>query len=106
MIFKACGQGWDKIIDPLILLCQENDVDILQIKEKFGRLRFYVSNSTPEVDLAIEAAEVLSAKTCEECGEPGKVRSSGTWLKTVCEKHAGKCVTPLHSNQLVRERLD
>lgn len=81
---------------------------VVQIKEKFGGLRFYYSvlrrgideNDDEEVMLEddeqtevfnqahgfIEAAEVACSTTCETCGEPGKLRTGG-WLKTTCDRH-------------------
>lgn len=48
-----------------------------QVKEKFGTLRFYMTSQTPEMDKIIEKACRKSAKTCEECGKPGKVVGRG-----------------------------
>lgn len=90
MVIKECDPGWDKIIDPLIELCKKRKVKILQIKEKFGRLRFYVNFSTETIDQLIEEAENESARTCELCGEPGELRSYNGWLKTVCVAHTPK----------------
>lgn len=55
-----------------------------QVKEKFGTLRFYMSLTTDEMDAFISAAEKESARTCEECGATGTLRTTG-WLKTQCD---------------------
>jgi len=89
MVVKECGPGWDKLIDPIIKLCEDDGAEILQIKEKFGGLRFYVHNPSPIIELEIKEAERLSYKTCEVCGEPGLLYG-GSWLKTLCKEHAGK----------------
>lgn len=60
---------------------------IVQIKEKFGTLRFYTNGWTDEIGAAITEAERASAVTCEDCGEPGKLRGR-TWLFTSCDAHA------------------
>lgn len=83
-----CGPGWSKIIDPLIQRCKEEGVHITQIKEKFGGLRFYVAGASDSLYEAIDAAEKLSYKTCEECGKEGHLRSGG-WIRTLCDEHAG-----------------
>jgi len=57
-----------------------------QVKEKYGTLRFYMSRQTTEMDPIIAKAERKSAKTCEVCGKPGKLRGSG-WLYTACARH-------------------
>lgn len=59
---------------------------ILQIKEKFGGLRFYVVGSNNEYNNYIRFAESMSFHTCELCGAPGEARNDG-WTKVLCEKH-------------------
>jgi hypothetical protein len=57
-----------------------------QVKEKFGTLRFYIDRGTEEHYNYIRFAEYLSARTCEICGSPGKLRGHG-WLYTACDEH-------------------
>lgn len=59
----------------------------VQVKEKFGGLRFYVEGGTSEIHNFIAMAESMSYRTCEECGSPGNVYRKG-WHKTMCEVHA------------------
>ncbi len=59
----------------------------VQVKEKFGGLRFYVDGGTSEIHNYISFAESISYRTCEECGSPGRAYRSG-WHKTLCEVHA------------------
>lgn len=59
----------------------------LQVKEKFGLLRWYVCNANDAIYKAIDDAEDESEKTCEECGAPGVLRK-GSWLKTLCDGHS------------------
>ena len=47
--------GWDK--------------NLSQVKEKFGGLRFYIENTTPELNKLIKAAEIASFSICPVCGE-------------------------------------
>jgi hypothetical protein len=54
------------------------------VKEKFGELRFYMTGYNDEIDKLIDAAEDLSARTCEICGQPGELRDIG-WLYTWCD---------------------
>lgn len=56
---------------------------VLQIKEKFGGLRIYVSQETPESLALIKDAEQRASKTCEYCGKPGELVNNG-WAKTLC----------------------
>ena len=66
---------------------ERNNYYAVQVKEKFGLLNFYMERTTEEMRSSIEEAEGKSASTCEECGQPGKLRG-GRWLKTLCDTHA------------------
>jgi len=57
-----------------------------QLKEKYGTLRWYWTSYTKEIDDIVDQAEELSAKTCEECGEPGKIRDESYWVTVRCDK--------------------
>lgn len=82
--------GWCNILWKLLSVVEHNnppsDFKILQVKEKFGTLRIYCSNSTPEIDKFIMATEIQSGKICEQCGMPGELRKR-MWVKTLCETH-------------------
>lgn len=58
----------------------------VQVKEKYGTLRFYVDGATDEQYGMIRMAEVMSGRTCEICGKPGKLYTSGWWT-TRCLEH-------------------
>jgi hypothetical protein len=59
----------------------------VQIKEKFGGLRFYVQAATNKHYDYISFAESMSYRTCEVCGAPGKRYTDG-WHKVLCDIHA------------------
>jgi len=59
----------------------------VQVKEKFGGLRFYVQAATDKHYNYITFAESMSYRTCEECGAPGKTYTDG-WHTTLCDIHA------------------
>ena len=88
-----CHNGWADIIDQLSKdLEQLIDDDMeycypVQVKEKYGSLRFYMSTETEEMSDLIEKAEDRSIHTCEICGAPGTLRSKFRWLFTRCERH-------------------
>jgi hypothetical protein len=67
---------------------------ILQIKEKFGTLRFYCHGTTEEQDCYIDFAESLSGSICEECGRPGSTGNGKRrgWIKTLCDECRGDSV--------------
>ncbi len=58
----------------------------VQVKEKFGTLRFYVDGGNERSWTLIELAEGMSERTCEVCGAPGTIRRGG-WIRTLCDEH-------------------
>ena len=103
MVFGfACGDGWYDAIDDLCRSIQthleinepkylvpdtEHTFKVVQVKEKFGTLRFYTSHG----DEFIHACELLygccTEVICETCGEPGLIRKGG-WYQCLCDEHA------------------
>lgn len=61
----------------------------IQVKEKFGGLKFYVGAIVDdELATVIDAAEERSRHTCQECGRRGRMRRFGNWWSTLCDRHA------------------
>ena len=61
--------------------------EVLQVKEKFGGLRFYVNCRRNEaIRRRIGIAIQESFHTCEVCGQPGTLREA-RWIKTLCDEH-------------------
>lgn len=59
----------------------------VQVKEKFGTLQVYLDGAHDELAQGyLSFAAAMSARTCEECGAPGKLRNGG-WLRTLCDHH-------------------
>lgn len=67
-------------------------IEAVQVKEKFGKLCFYVNDySCEEINYYIRFAQGLTEKICEVCGNPGsKENYNGPWIKTVCKEHSEK----------------
>ncbi len=59
----------------------------VQVKEKFGTLRFYYEGGDEYVSGIVAMAESMSGRICEECGAEGKQRGGG-WIQTLCDTHA------------------
>jgi hypothetical protein len=82
-----CGDGWYEIFKELIEEIKKIDINktcrVIQIKEKYGTIRFY-ENSAPEVDdqitKLIRKAEEKSKVTCEVCGKEGHLIQGGWWM--------------------------
>jgi hypothetical protein len=89
-------KGWLPLIKELDreLSALDSDYGIVQIKEKFGGLRFYFE---PSSDCSAEVADAMfelehkyereSYLRCELCGSREDVETSGHggyWIKTLC----------------------
>lgn len=59
---------------------------VLQIKEKFGALRFYVIGASAEALIQIDFAEHLSSSVCEICGAIGQIAVNSGWMQSMCER--------------------
>lgn len=103
----AVGPGWWKIIQLLCFNIQTyldnkkeepvTQVTVTQVKEKFGGLRFYYDGGDERIREMVSAAEILSLKTCEQCGNDGNQRS-GSWVKTLCDVHHEERETTIRRN--------
>lgn len=94
-----CHDGWRHLIEELTEEIAKivggpagaPEMKIVQIKEKFGGLRYYVRH-VPErhsdaVYAAVNRAGQRSFEVCEVCGWPGRlVKSIGYW-HTACPEH-------------------
>jgi hypothetical protein len=91
------GDGWFDLLwwlcerlEPVVAAAEKetgSPFEVLQVKEKFGGLRFYVNYKNDAISTLIETAAVESFYTCEVCGQPGKRRVGG-WIQTLCDEHA------------------
>jgi hypothetical protein len=92
----SIGPGWFDLVLELDATLAEIDPDyrVLQIKEKFGGLCYYVQTS-PGYEMTgdymndpfyapIRAAEARSTTICEDCGTDGELRPGG-WVVTLCD---------------------
>lgn len=90
--------GW---IDIVVRLNEElakilPDYTIVQVKEKFAGLWYYIGSygvgkDDPRIPMAKELiadAEQESMRTCQVCGEPGRYREGYALMVTACDRHA------------------
>jgi len=106
-IVFECGLGWADIILALSLKIENileknanrpiilenvdkfgSEMYAVQVKEKYGTLRFYMSCETDEISNLIHETEALSSQTCENCGAFAKMRGT-KWLEVKCDKCYG-----------------
>ena len=102
-IHMAVGDGWADVVSRLFdrigaALAGESvptTIAIIDVKEKYGELRAdFLAPVGPDTEAAIDRAvlpaELRSEVTCDECGEPGKLRSTlgvSGWLAVKCDLH-------------------
>ncbi len=84
-----CGDGWFKLLDKLSKQIVKLDpkCEAVQVKEKWGGLRFYVNATLHIIHTLIMNAEKESYTICEVCGKSGKFRGDLFWKQTLCKKH-------------------
>ena len=91
-----CGDGWYWLVDNLCRTIQSylkhNDIEnkiqieVTQVKEKYGGLRFYYQGGDKLIDGMVWLAENLSYKICEQCGATEGVTQTKGWIVTLCPK--------------------
>lgn len=95
-----CGfylpNGWEQLVWTLCETLSEGrtpyEMQVEQVKEKFGGLRFYyTAQDRNEIDLAVNLAERLSQKTCQQCGDQATTETHHTWMVTLCTPCRSQC---------------
>lgn len=90
----GCYAGWLDLIDELCqaleayLLCNPEapEIEVVQVKEKFGELRFYVHGDDRHCRRLIALARARSLITCEVCGANGAMIGD-RWVSVRCSDH-------------------
>jgi len=91
---KAFGlQMCKELKQELIKINKMDEFRIVQIKEKFGELRFYTNWTTNEIEAIINKYTELSRKTCINCGKPATVITTG-WISPFCND----CIKDINDN--------
>lgn len=88
-----CGEGWYptliELIEKISKIVKRDNLEnfrAVQVKEKFGGLRFYVNNGTDEIHKLIGETELKCENICEECGAPSKIRTlPSRWVTNLCD---------------------
>lgn len=81
---RSVGKGWSKIIHNLYD-AKPKHTNVMQVKEKYAGLRFYISGAPEWYNDLIEFYEGKSLETCEQCGKKGKPREDLSWMLTLCD---------------------
>jgi hypothetical protein len=92
--FDGVGKGWRQLLWDLCVELEPHvetlnreiadreprmDFVVLQVKEKFGGLRFYTSFTSEVIDDCIRRAQERALNTCMDCGQPARLRTQGRW---------------------------
>ncbi len=96
--YIECGEGWLPLVNDVCRIIEhhiailpkeeQEKVTATQIKSKFGELRFYMTlPSLPYIRGIIDLAEIISRRTCEECGAFARSCEINHWIWTLCEEH-------------------
>lgn len=95
------GNGWYGLIKETIekLIANGWNREILDIKEKFGGLRFYINDGNEKLFKIIENSENKSYRICEITGKKGKLRKDITWIKTLCDEEYEKITNKIKENE-------
>jgi hypothetical protein len=97
LTYVECGDGWFDLLDALSQQIEHRASGlcrVVQVKEKFGGLRFYfttefrdddetASDTRTTIAGMVAMAEAMSYRLCELCGAPG-IRRPGPWIRTLC----------------------
>lgn len=96
----TCGDGWYDLVWNLSQAIEEASrqegldpqseswPEAVQVKEKFGTLRFHLKHASDRMRQLIGDASEASAHTCEVCGLTGSLFVDGRCSKTVCPEHS------------------
>lgn len=81
-VVSDCLPGWLPLVEELVqdLIKMGWDKDLHQIKEKFGTLRFYIGEDTPEMRTRIMDAEKRTLSICDTCGAFAQLIKRPNWV--------------------------
>lgn len=99
--YFECHAGWFSLIEELTETLEKyistleddvkNEIYLVQCKQKFGGLRYYLSdynNNDRNILNLIHSYESKSFNICEYCSEYSpKPRNVGYYIITLCDKH-------------------
>ena len=96
-IASCVGPGWRPLVAELVvdLVALGWDGRVVQVKQKFGELRFYIAQDaaiSPDVSShiakRIKVSRAASVLTCDMCGDRGSIRAvSELSVRATCDRH-------------------
>jgi hypothetical protein len=99
----AIGDGWCDLLKNLFSDIEdlyrtkglELNLEVVQVKEKFGALVVYFHDCLDEVLDLKQKYEQLSQNVCYDCGEVGTHRRLSGWWVTICNPCADSRIADL-----------
>lgn len=88
VVDKLCG-SIQSYIDNTVRYTKEGpkgpeQINCVQMKEKFGGLRFYTNGHDDEIDGMITMAEYMCSNTCQTCGSEQDLGVTSGWISVLC----------------------
>lgn len=91
----AMNNGWRKafgemMMDDIVKACKMDEIDpkslyVLECKEKYGKLRFELSNIGHNIQDVLDAYEQVSANVCWKCGKIDVPITNFGWILPECQ---------------------
>lgn len=95
------NKGWNELVEEITSKIEvinnkyspSSYIRAVQVKQKFGGLRYYISiEDVEEQDVKyvydiIAEAEKRSFTICEYCGSTAKISKHRTYVETLCDEH-------------------
>lgn len=79
-----CAEAIDKISSVAYAQDLHNDLKILEVKEKFGKLCIYLNTYNEELEKIIKEYADKSEHTCARCGKQATMLTT-MWIMPYCE---------------------
>lgn len=83
-----CGDGWFTLIHNLSRELTDYlekhptvELEVVQVKSKFGTFRYYVEGGDENIDKLIDAASERANQVCELTGKEGRMCTSATEIR-------------------------
>lgn len=104
--FLEAPTGWHKHLKWVyeFFLRSNSQMNVLQIKEKFGHLRWYADNMTDKEETIVNYIQWLCGHTCTNCGSMDQVKTEtvNNWIYTMCPICISMVEKPNQNEQINR----
>jgi hypothetical protein len=102
------GVGWVSLIENFLIELKKQKIKfkIVQIKEKFGKLRIYCDDSCTDSKEFAKLADKFSNKAnniCTFCSAQGKIRNCFNYFLCICSKCKDKIKTRNDINLMIKD---